>query len=121
MYCVEGVYSEQIYYCTLSIHSLRVVKKSQEDEAHLNQFSIVTKIRKFSSWSVVGAKEAESAEKPRRYRRYATEPHLRDPVKSAKSDVTSRKSSTKRSSWHGTSHQHNQQKKIQLEEVTVNP
>jgi len=47
-------------------------------------------------------------------------PHLRDPIKSAKSDVTSRKSSTKRSSWHGTSHQHDQQK-IQLEEVTVDP
>jgi len=94
-----------------------------EDEAHLDQFSIVTKIRKFSSWSVVGAKEAESAEKPRRYLRYAShhQPHLRDPVKSAKSDVTSRKSSTKRSSWHGTSHQRDQQKKIQLEEVTVNP
>lgn len=105
-----------------SIHSfIKGGEEVTEDEAHLDQFSIVTKIRKFRSWSVVGAKEAESAEKPRRYRRYATEPHLRDPVKSVKSDVISRKSSTKRSSWHGTSHQHDQQKKIQLEEVTVNP
>lgn len=93
-----------------------------EDEASLDQFGIVTKGRKFSSRSVVAENEAESNEKPRRYRGYGVATHLRESVRSTRSDVISRESSTKRSSRHGTTQRHHQKREeIQLEEITVHP
>ena len=97
-------------------------EEDMEDEASLDQFGIVTKGRKFSSRSVVAENEAESNEKPRRYRGYGVATHLRDSVRSTRSDVISREGSTKRSSRHGTTQRHHQKREeIQLEEITVHP
>lgn len=97
-------------------------EEDMEDEASLDQFGIVTKGRKFSSRSVVAENEAESNEKPRRYRGYGVATHLRESVRSTRSDVISRESSTKRSSRHGTTQRHRQKREeIQLEEITVHP
>lgn len=94
-------------------------EEDMEDEASLDQFGIVTKGRKFSSRSVVAENEAE---KPRRYHGYGVATHLRESVRSTRSDVISRESSTKRSSRHGTTQRHHQKREeIQLEEITVHP
>ena len=111
-----------------------------EDEPGLDQFGIVTRGRTIlvSSRSIAAPKEAASSDKPRRYRRYATTPHLKDAEKPRRyrryataphltdaekshkrCDDDSRENETKRSSWHGTTHQLGQRKEIQLEEITV--
>lgn len=92
-----------------------------EDENGQDQFGIVSQGSKVSHGATAGGETSDS-EVPRRYRGRGTRSHIRDSVRSARSDVLSRDGSTRSSPRQGSlqrNRHHQQSQEILLKEITV--